>query len=204
MLRLLSSNAQEHKDFWKTSEPCHTGIHWIALSEYSQMSTHLPGFQSLFSFFASFCIGQISHQQHKGYECITHWLHCIDLGVGPCDQGFPLLFIKISHRFFYMHRGLFYLHMRPPFYVPLWRTRQWRVNCLAKGQTTIAADRARTRNLSIASRACLPLGHCVTMLRTRKRLNTRCQSPTMRYLGTRGNNPNLYSSCSPVPEGSHI
>ena len=26
----------------------------------------MPGFQSFFRFFASFCIGQISHQQHKG------------------------------------------------------------------------------------------------------------------------------------------
>ena len=25
--------------------PCHVGIHWIALAEYSQMSTHVPGFQ---------------------------------------------------------------------------------------------------------------------------------------------------------------
>ena len=30
------------------------------------MSTHLPGFRSFSSFFASFCIGQISLQQHKG------------------------------------------------------------------------------------------------------------------------------------------
>ena len=27
------------------SKPCHVGIHWIALTEYSQMSTHMPGFQ---------------------------------------------------------------------------------------------------------------------------------------------------------------
>ena len=32
--------------FWKTSKPCHVGIHWIALAEYSQMSSHMPGFQS--------------------------------------------------------------------------------------------------------------------------------------------------------------
>ena len=25
---------------------CHVGIHWIALAEHSQMSTHVPGFQS--------------------------------------------------------------------------------------------------------------------------------------------------------------
>ena len=50
----------------KTPKPCHVGIHWIALTEHSQMSTHMPGFQSFFGFFASFCIGKISHQQHKG------------------------------------------------------------------------------------------------------------------------------------------
>ena len=42
-------------------------IGWIALAEYSQMSTRVPGFQSFLKvFFASFCIGQISNQQHKG------------------------------------------------------------------------------------------------------------------------------------------
>ena len=51
MLRLLSSKAQGRKDFWKPSKPCHVGIHWIALAEYSQMSTHVPGFQSFFIFF---------------------------------------------------------------------------------------------------------------------------------------------------------
>ena len=44
MLRLLSSEAQGRKDFRKLSKPCHVGIHWIALAEYSQMSTHTPGF----------------------------------------------------------------------------------------------------------------------------------------------------------------
>ena len=33
----------------------------------SQMSTPLPGVQSFFRFFASFSIGEIRHQQHKGY-----------------------------------------------------------------------------------------------------------------------------------------
>ena len=32
------------------------------------MSTNLAGFQSFFRFFATFCIGQISYQQHKGYD----------------------------------------------------------------------------------------------------------------------------------------
>ena len=66
MLRLLSSKAEELKRFWKSSKPCHVGIHLKALAEYSQMSTHLPGFWSFSRFFASYCISQISHQQHKG------------------------------------------------------------------------------------------------------------------------------------------
>ena len=48
--RLLSSKALGRKYFWKPSKPCHVGIHWIALAEYSQMSTHVPGFQSFFRF----------------------------------------------------------------------------------------------------------------------------------------------------------
>ena len=37
---------------------------WYSLDA-SQMSTHMPGIESFFSVFASFCIGQISHQQQK-------------------------------------------------------------------------------------------------------------------------------------------
>ena len=59
-MSILSSKAQLCKDFWKSYKSCHVGIHWIVRAEYSQMSTHLPGFQSFFRFFASFCIGQIS------------------------------------------------------------------------------------------------------------------------------------------------
>ena len=70
MLRLLSSIA--HKDaeiFEKHLEPVirySFGIHYIALTEYCQMSTHMPGFQSFFNFFASFCTGKIDHLQHEG------------------------------------------------------------------------------------------------------------------------------------------
>ena len=46
--------------FVKTSKTCHVGTHLIALTEYSQMSTHMPGFSALI------CIGQISQQQYKG------------------------------------------------------------------------------------------------------------------------------------------
>ena len=43
-----SSKAQGGKDFRKSNKPCHDGIHWIALTEYSQISTHPAGFQSFF------------------------------------------------------------------------------------------------------------------------------------------------------------
>ena len=58
MLRLLYSRKQGHKDFRKPSKPYHVGIHWIALAENSQMSTHLPGFQPFFRVFSSYCNGQ--------------------------------------------------------------------------------------------------------------------------------------------------
>ena len=58
MLRLLLSKAQGHNDFWKPSEPCHVGVHWIALAEYSQMSTHLPGFQSFQGFLHPFVLAR--------------------------------------------------------------------------------------------------------------------------------------------------
>ena len=46
-----SSKAHEHKDFWKTSKPCCVGIHWIALADYSQMSTHKCAWVSVISCF---------------------------------------------------------------------------------------------------------------------------------------------------------
>ena len=53
ILSLLSSKAQGRKDFQKTSKSGQACIHWIALAENSQMSTHLPGFLSFFRFFAN-------------------------------------------------------------------------------------------------------------------------------------------------------
>ena len=64
MLRLLSSKTKIFENHLII--PCHVGIHWKALVEYSQMSTHLPGFTSFSRFLASFWIAQIIHQQHKG------------------------------------------------------------------------------------------------------------------------------------------
>ena len=61
----------KHKDaniFQKPSNPCHVGIHRIALAEYSQMSIHVPGVQSFFDskFFASFCIGWLRLSKAQG------------------------------------------------------------------------------------------------------------------------------------------
>ena len=47
MLKRLSSKAQGCKIFENHLNPVMFGIHWIALAEYSQMSTHLPEFQPL-------------------------------------------------------------------------------------------------------------------------------------------------------------
>ena len=44
ILRPFSAKAQGRKHFWKPSKPCHVGIHWIAFTEYSQMSTMYQGF----------------------------------------------------------------------------------------------------------------------------------------------------------------
>ena len=44
----------------KRSKPCHVGIHWIVLTEYSQMSTHLPGFQSFLRFLHHFVLAKLA------------------------------------------------------------------------------------------------------------------------------------------------
>ena len=56
MQRLLSS---KHKDA-KILDNCHFGIHRIALTEYYQMRTHMPGFWSIFSFLASIYIEKLA------------------------------------------------------------------------------------------------------------------------------------------------
>ena len=44
MLRPLLPKAQGHKYFWKPFKPCHDGIHWKALAEFSQMRPMCQGF----------------------------------------------------------------------------------------------------------------------------------------------------------------
>ena len=60
MLRLLSSKAHWCKDFCKPYKPCHVGIQWEALIEYSQMSTHLPGFWSFSAFLHHFVLAKVA------------------------------------------------------------------------------------------------------------------------------------------------
>ena len=84
MLRLLSSQAQGHKDFWKPYQPCHFGMQWIALAEYSQMSPQVPGFQPFSSFFQSFCFGQI--RQHATYG-LTDFLLSTTINILYCWVG---------------------------------------------------------------------------------------------------------------------
>ena len=57
---LLSAKTQGRNDFWKQSKPCLVGIHWIALTEHSQMSDRVS---VIFQFFL-YC--QISYRQGWG------------------------------------------------------------------------------------------------------------------------------------------
>ena len=50
-------------------ELCYVGIYWIALAEYYQMSTHMPGFQSLSAFLRHLVLAKLatSSIRVKGY-----------------------------------------------------------------------------------------------------------------------------------------
>ena len=65
VLGLLSFKAQDNWEIMETLSCC---IHWKALAEYSQMSTHMSQFQSFFGIFAYFCIGQSSNQRRKAWN----------------------------------------------------------------------------------------------------------------------------------------
>ena len=47
-------------------KPCHVGIHSTAQSEYSQMSTHVPGFQSFSGVLHYFVSAQLATSRIKG------------------------------------------------------------------------------------------------------------------------------------------
>ena len=44
----------------KSTQPCHVGIHWKALTEYVQMSTHLSWFRSFFRFLHHFLLAKLA------------------------------------------------------------------------------------------------------------------------------------------------
>ena len=58
--------AQGRKIFWKPSKPCHVNIYWNALSRVLSDEYPSARVSVVFKVFASFYIGQISHQQPKG------------------------------------------------------------------------------------------------------------------------------------------
>ena len=58
MQRLLSSKEEGCKDHLKSFKPCHVGIYWIVLPEYSQMSTHVPGFVIFYVFLSHFVLAK--------------------------------------------------------------------------------------------------------------------------------------------------
>ena len=67
-LSLTLSNAEatfvqssEMERFLKPSQPCHVGIHWIALAEYSQMSTNVvPELKSFFRCLHTFILAKLA------------------------------------------------------------------------------------------------------------------------------------------------
>ena len=72
MLRLHSSKPEERKVVWKPFKPCHFGIHWIVLSEYSRISIHMSGFHSFSGFLHHFILDNFftSRIRVKIYDCI--------------------------------------------------------------------------------------------------------------------------------------
>ena len=84
MLRLLLSIGEKCKKFWKPSKPCHVGIHWKALTEYTQMSTHMPWFQSFSAFLHDFVLAKLATSSIR----VKIPLCSLDRGVDHCMKAF--------------------------------------------------------------------------------------------------------------------
>ena len=65
MLRLLSSKAQEHNNFENHLNPVMLIGNLIALTEHSQMSTYMSGFQSFFRFLHTFVLAKLATSSIK-------------------------------------------------------------------------------------------------------------------------------------------
>ena len=100
MLRLHLSKAQGRKDFWKPSKPCHVGIHWKALAEFSQMSTHVSGFLSFFMFLHHFVMAKsaTSSIRVKGYACGKFWSRAREhIYLDLCRSIHPIHSLNYTH-----------------------------------------------------------------------------------------------------------
>ena len=53
-------------------KPCHVGIHWIVLAEFSQMSTHVPGFQSFLRFLHHFVLAKLATTSIRVIDLHVH------------------------------------------------------------------------------------------------------------------------------------
>ena len=60
VLWVFSSKEKWCNFFKKATKHWHVGIHWKGLTEYSQMSTHLPGFPYFFRFFHHFVMDKLA------------------------------------------------------------------------------------------------------------------------------------------------
>ena len=83
MLRLLSPKAQGRKDFRKPSKPSHVSVQRVALAEDSQMSTHVPGFQSFFRFLHHFLLAKLATASIRVNHLVLFVLschHCVSTG----------------------------------------------------------------------------------------------------------------------------
>ena len=92
MLRLLRPKHKDAKNLWKPSKPYHVGIHWIALVECFQMSTHLLGFQSFFRFLHHFVLAKLATSSIR-----VNSLHPWDFPWQVSSAGLTLL--KITFEF---------------------------------------------------------------------------------------------------------
>ena len=84
MLRVLLPKAQGCKYFWKTSKPCHVGIHWIAIAECTHRWVLM---WQEFSHFQVFCIivyfakSATTSIRVKTYNINKIWLSLASIGV---------------------------------------------------------------------------------------------------------------------------
>ena len=98
------SKSQGHKDFWKPSKSCHVGIHWKALAEDFQMSTHLPWFQSFSVFLYHFVLAKLATTSIRvNSVCVRFSSHlslpyvCLCLPYSECASSAITWFLPWRH-----------------------------------------------------------------------------------------------------------